>query len=92
VGPVWHGGKSNEDELLGNAYKNSLRLATEFEIKTVAFPNISTGVYGFPKQRAAEIAVHAVQDFLSLTSLIKEVFFVCFDEENYRIYASLLAV
>ena len=52
VGPVWYGGKNNEDELLANAYKNSLRLATEYEIKSVAFPNISTGVYGFPKQRA----------------------------------------
>jgi len=90
VGPVWHGGKNNEDELLANAYKNSLRLATEYEIKSIAFPNISTGVYGFPKQRAAEIAVNTVKDFLNLTTLIKEIFFVCFDEENYEIYHSLL--
>ena len=90
VGPVWYGGKNNEDELLVNAYKNSLRLATEYEIKSIAFPNISTGVYGFPKQRAAEIAVNAVKDFFNLTTLIKEVFFVCFDEENYKIYQSLL--
>ena len=90
VGPVWHGGKNNEDELLANAYKNSLRLATEYEIKTIAFPNISTGIYGFPKQRAAGIAVDAVKDFLKLTSLIKEIFFVCFDDENYQIYQSLL--
>ena len=90
VGPVWYGGKNNEDELLANAYKNSLRLATEYEIKSIAFPNISTGVYGFPKQRAAEIAVNAVKDFFNLTTLIKEVFFVCFDEENYKIYQSLL--
>jgi O-acetyl-ADP-ribose deacetylase (regulator of RNase III) len=90
VGPVWYGGKNNEDELLANAYKNSLRLATEYEIKSIAFPNISTGVYGFPKQRAAKIAVNAVKDFFNLTTLIKEVFFVCFDEENYKIYQSLL--
>jgi len=90
VGPVWYGGKNKEDELLVNAYKNSLRLATEYEIKSIAFPNISTGVYGFPKQRAAEIAVNAVKDFFNLTTLIKEVFFVCFDEENYKIYQSLL--
>jgi O-acetyl-ADP-ribose deacetylase len=90
VGPVWHGGKNNEDELLANAYKNSLRLATEYEIKSIAFPNISTGVYGFPKQRAAEIAVNAVKEFLKLTTLIKEIFFICFDDENYEIYQSLL--
>ena len=90
VGPVWHGGKNNEDELLANAYKNSLRLATEYEIKSIAFPNISTGVYGFPKQRAAEIAVNAVKEFTKLTTLIKEIFFVCFDDENYKIYQSLL--
>ena len=90
VGPVWQGGKNNEDELLANAYKNSLRLATEYEIKSIAFPNISTGVYGFPKQRAAEIAVNTVKDFLNLTTLIREVFFVCFDEENYKIYQPLI--
>ena len=90
VGPVWHGGKNNEDELLANAYKNSLRLATEYEIKSIAFPNISTGVYGFPKQRAAEIAVNAVKEFMKFTTLIKEIFFVCFDDENYKIYQLLL--
>lgn len=90
VGPVWHDGKNNEDEFLANAYKNSLRLATEYEIKSIAFPNISTGVYGFPKQRAAEVAVNAVKEFLKLTTLIKEIFFVCYDEENYEIYRSLL--
>jgi O-acetyl-ADP-ribose deacetylase (regulator of RNase III) len=90
VGPVWHGGKNNEHELLANAYKNSLRLATEYEIKSIAFPNISTGVYGFPKQIAAEIALNAVRDFLNLTTLIKEVFFVCFDNENYMVYQSIL--
>jgi O-acetyl-ADP-ribose deacetylase (regulator of RNase III) len=90
VGPVWYGGKNNEDELLANAYKNSLRLSTEYEIKSIAFPNISTGVYGFPKQRAAEIAVNAVKEFSKLTTLIKEIFFVCFDDENYKIYQSLL--
>ena len=90
VGPVWHGGNNNEEKLLADAYKNSLRLATEYEIKSVAFPNISTGVYGFPKQRAAEIAVNSVKEFLNLTTLIKEIFFVCFDDENYKIYQSLL--
>jgi len=90
VGPVWNGGNNNEEKLLADAYKNSLRLATEYEIKSIAFPNISTGIYGFPKQRAAEIAVNAVKEFLNLTTLIKEIFFVCFDDENYKIYQSLL--
>jgi len=91
VGPVWHGGKKDEDRLLANAYKNSLRLSTEYEIKIIAFPNISTGIYGFPKERAAEIAFNAVKEFLSLTTLINEVYFVCFDEENYKIYQTLLS-
>jgi O-acetyl-ADP-ribose deacetylase len=90
VGPVWHGGKKNEEQLLADAYKNSLRLAIEYEIKTIAIPNISTGIYNFPKQRAAEIAINAVNDFLDLTTLIREVYFVCFDEENYKIYQTLL--
>jgi O-acetyl-ADP-ribose deacetylase (regulator of RNase III) len=90
VGPVWKGGNNNEEKLLADAYKNSLRLATEYEIKSIAFPNISTGIYGFPKQRAAEIAVDSVKEFLNLTTLIKEIFFVCFDDENYKIYQSLL--
>jgi O-acetyl-ADP-ribose deacetylase len=90
VGPVWHGGNNNEEQLLANAYKNSLQLATEYEIKSVAFPNISTGVYGFPKQRAAEIAVDAVKKFLQSNNVVREVYFVCFDDENYNIYQSLL--
>ncbi len=87
VGPVWHGGDKHEDELLHNAYTNSLRLAEENNITSIAFPNISTGIYGFPKQRAAEIAVKAVSDFKA--SSLQQVFFVCFDEENYNIYKSL---
>lgn len=90
VGPVWHGGDRNEAQLLENAYKSSLRLATEFDINSIAFPNISTGVYGFPKREAGAIAVRAVRDFLQLTTLIGEVFFVCYDDENYAIYQWLL--
>jgi O-acetyl-ADP-ribose deacetylase (regulator of RNase III) len=91
VGPVWQGGNNNEEGLLANAYKNSLRLATEYKIKSIAFPNISTGVYGFPKQRAAEIAINTVKEFLNLTGLIKEIYFICFDEENYKIYQLLIS-
>lgn len=85
VGPVWHGGKKNEDEKLRNCYINSLKVALENDCKTVAFPNISTGVYHFPKPRAAQIAVQAVKDYLSNNKGITEVTFVCFDKENYKL-------
>ena len=90
VGPVWHGGNSNEKQLLANAYKNSLKIAEEKNLSSVAFPNISTGVYGFPKQEAAEIAISSVKEFMKNASSVKEVIFVCYDEENYEIYQRLL--
>ncbi|MDP2889650.1 MAG: O-acetyl-ADP-ribose deacetylase [Bacteroidota bacterium] len=90
VGPVWHGGNNNEPKLLENAYLNSLKLAIENGIETIAFPNISTGIYGFPKEKAAEIAVKAVNEFLSENEQIKTVFFVCFDHENFELYKFLL--
>ncbi len=71
VGPVWNGGSSNEEQLLGNAYRNSLQLAVEHNISTIAFPNISTGIYGFPKRRAAEIAIATVQQFLQSNDSIR---------------------
>ena len=92
VGPIWHGGMKNEDQLLSNAYTNSLRLAVENGAKTIAFPNISTGVYGFPKERAAKIAIAAVRKFLKTDKSLNEVVFVCFDRENYGIYERLLNV
>jgi O-acetyl-ADP-ribose deacetylase (regulator of RNase III) len=82
VGPVWNGGKKNEVQLLSNCYKNSLQLAIDNNCKTIAFPNISTGVYGFPKDKAAKVAVSTVREFLSQTDKIEKVLFVCFDEEN----------
>jgi len=91
VGPVWRGGASNEDALLYNAYSNSLRLAVENRIETIAFPNISTGIYGFPKERAAGIAIKAVQEFLTAGNTLTTIHFVCFDDENYTIYKKLLA-
>ena len=90
VGPVWNGGKKNESELLASAYRSSLNLAKEYKLSTIAFPNISTGVYGFPKQPAAEIAVNEVKKFLSNDTNIEEVIFVCFDDENFQIYSELL--
>jgi len=91
VGPIWHGGKQHEAKLLSNAYLSSLRLAAENGIKSIAFPNISTGIYGFPKEQAAKIAVSTVADFLNgdKTS-VESVVFVCFDRENFELYKKLV--
>jgi O-acetyl-ADP-ribose deacetylase (regulator of RNase III) len=86
VGPVWHGGNNNEADLLRNAYLNSLKLAVENGVETIAFPNISTGIYGFPKEKASLIAIETVSQFLSENEQIKQVYFVCFDQENYDLY------
>jgi O-acetyl-ADP-ribose deacetylase (regulator of RNase III) len=86
VGPVWQGGKKNEENLLASCYKNSLKLASEHKIKTIAFPNISTGIYHFPKKRAAEIAIREVKSYLAEHSEIIKVIFAVFDEENYNLY------
>lgn len=91
VGPVWHGGNNRERELLGNCYRNSLLLAVQHNLTTIAFPNISTGVYRFPKPEAAAIAVEEVKKFLLNNDSIETVLFVCFDEESYVIYQKLLA-
>ena len=90
VGPVWRGGNNREPELLKSCYEISLRLAKEQECKSIAFPNISTGIYRFPKEQAAQIAIQAVQDFLSGNDLPETVYFACFDAENYAIYERLL--
>lgn len=90
VGPVWYGGTNNEPELLANCYKNSLQIALEKKIESVAFPNISTGVYHFPKEMAAGIAIRTVNNFLNKNKKIKNVYFVCFDDENYDIYKKRL--
>ncbi|MCB0505209.1 MAG: O-acetyl-ADP-ribose deacetylase [Cyclobacteriaceae bacterium] len=84
VGPIWRGGASNEAEKLTCCYLNSLKLAEENGLKTIAFPNISTGIYGFPKEKAAHIAITTVKSFVS--EIIEEVVFVCFDRENYQLY------
>lgn len=78
VGPVWRGGTAGEDELLESCYLNALRLAVEHDLRTIAFPAISTGAYGFPQDRAAEIAVGAVSGVLARTPTIEAVTFVCF--------------
>ena len=90
VGPVWSQNKSDADELLASAYRSSLRLAAENGVKTIAFPNISTGIYHFPKDKAGQIAVKTVKEFLAEHQEIDQVIFVCFDQENYGIYKTLL--
>ena len=89
VGPVWNGGKKNEANLLAACYENSLKLATKHNLTTIAFPNISTGIYGYPKNDAAEIALNAVMIYLKQDTFISKVYFVCFDEENYQLYQTL---
>lgn len=90
VGPVWNNGANNEEALLASAYNSSLRLAIDHQIKTIAFPNISTGVYRFPKRRAAEIAIATVREFLARNSELEKIIFVCYDAENYELYKNLL--
>lgn len=90
VGPFWNSGKPKEIEGLENAYRNSLRLAVENGVRSIAFPNISTGAYRFPKDRAAEIAVGTVRAFLAEHGGLERVVFVCFDKENYELYRVLL--
>ncbi len=88
VGPVWNGNEEKGSKLLANCYKNSLKLAESLGIKTIAFPNISTGVYRFPKELAGKIAVDEVKNFKS--EVIEKIIFVCFDDENEKIYRKLL--
>ena len=90
VGPVWNGGKYGEREKLASCYRRSLEVALKNNIKTIAFPNISTGVYGFPKQGAAEIAIREVKSSLHANTGIEKVIFCVFDNENYDIYKQLL--
>lgn len=92
VGPVYNNGGEKVEKLLANAYSNSLKRATENNVETIAFPNISTGIYRFPKDKAAHIAVETVSLFLKENSSLKKVIFVCFDDENYNLYKELLSL
>ncbi|MDD2483882.1 MAG: O-acetyl-ADP-ribose deacetylase [Eubacteriales bacterium] len=88
VGPVWHGGTKGEAELLKNAYVNSLNLAVENSLESIAFPAISTGVYGYPKEEAANIAVQTIRTFLEKHEM--EVVLVAFSERDEQLYTELL--
>lgn len=88
VGPIWNNDEEKCSELLADCYKNTLKLAESLGVKTISFPNISTGVYRFPKELAAKIAIQEVQNFR--TEIIDKVNFVCFDDENELIYKKIL--
>lgn len=89
-GPVWHGGNRGEPELLASCYRNSLELGALHECKTLAFPAISCGVYGYPPEKACPLALEAIRNFLEHHSLPETIYLVCFGEEIYDIYARLL--
>lgn len=90
-GPVWHGGGHDEDALLASCYRNSLELAMEHGVRSLAFPAISTGVYGFPRERAAGIALRTVCEFLAVNALPERVVFCCFSEADAELYRHRIA-
>jgi O-acetyl-ADP-ribose deacetylase len=91
VGPVWHGGNRGEPETLANCYRNSLQVAVENGIKTMAFPAISCGAYGYPIEEAAKIAVKTTREFLANDSMIEKVIFALFSEDLYQAYQIIVA-
>jgi O-acetyl-ADP-ribose deacetylase (regulator of RNase III) len=91
VGPIWHGGDHGEPELLAACYRNSLLLAAENDIQTIAFPGLSTGIFGYPLEAAAKIAVAATREQLERLSSIQRVVFCCFGAEPTAIYRRILA-
>jgi O-acetyl-ADP-ribose deacetylase (regulator of RNase III) len=90
VGPVWQDGRRGEPDLLRDCYQNSLELAVQYGVKTIAFPNISTGIYHFPKAAAASIAVETVRNYHP-PEAFDRIVFVCFDDENYSLYQGLVS-
>jgi O-acetyl-ADP-ribose deacetylase (regulator of RNase III) len=90
VGPVWNGGTEGEDDLLASCYRNSLTLAEKHGIRTIAFPSISTGAYGFPMERAARIAASEIRKFLENNHSIEKVLLVCFGQHAGEVHAKAL--
>ena len=86
VGPVWTGGDGQEESMLANAYNNSLRIASNMKLVSIAFSNISTGIYGFPKEKAAKIAIATVREHLHSETTLERIVFCIFDDENLNIY------
>lgn len=90
VGPVWQGGEKDEKDLLKKCYINSMSLADKMKLSTIVFPNISTGIYGFPKYEAAEIAINSVREYAAKRTNIQRIIFCVYNDDNYRIYNELL--
>lgn len=90
VGPIWKNGQNNEAKLLKSCYKESLKLADKNKLESIAFPNISTGVYGYPKEEAAKIAVKAIKKRSEKLKHVREITFCVFDDTNYKLYLDLL--
>jgi O-acetyl-ADP-ribose deacetylase (regulator of RNase III) len=91
VGPVWHGGNRGEAELLSSAYRESLKLAAEHELKSISFPSISTGIYGYPVAEAAKVALDAVIDFLrDKPNSLERVYFVLYDSKTFNAYSAVI--
>jgi len=86
VGPIWNGGENNERMLLADCYRNSLKIALENNIKSIAFPSISTGAYSFPIELASEIALAEIHSFLKTNNEIEKIMIVCFDNKTYNLY------
>lgn len=91
VGPVWRGGTAGEPDLLASCYRRSLEIAAGHAVKSIAFPSISTGIYGYPIRNAARIAIATVREFASTSTSLNEVIFCCFSESDCQLYTSLLA-
>ena len=90
VGPVWRGGSAGEPQLLASCYRRSLELAQEHGVKSIAFPSISTGIYGYPIRQAAQIAIQSVEGFIQNTTGIEEVVYCCFSDHDLGVYEQLL--
>jgi O-acetyl-ADP-ribose deacetylase (regulator of RNase III) len=92
VGPVWRGGSSGEPELLASCYRKSLEIAAHRELRSIAFPSISTGIYGYPIEDAAQVAIETVKSFVEMPSAIEEVIFCCFSKGDYELYRERLGL
>ena len=90
VGPVLNGGRNQEDDKLQKCYRNTLNLASKNKIRSIAIPNISAGIYKFPKEKAAEIAIRTIKDFVEADNSVSRIQFICFDDENHEIYQEKL--
>lgn len=86
VGPIWHGGDQKEKQTLASAYQHCIAIAEDHQLNSIAFPNISTGIYGFPKPLAAEIVSQVINQYIPYANSVNEIRFICFDDENYQLY------